>query len=263
MMMNMEQIRKYGKTPYTCILLHGGPGARGEMETVAEELSKNFGVIEHLQSGLSISEEIKALEKIIDVNFKNRPVVIGFSWGAWLSLLFAARYPDAVKKTIIIGCGPLEEKYAKKIEYARLKKLGEREKKEFSRLLNSLKLNNDNAKILELERLLSKTDCFSPAQDDAKIEFDAKLYEKIWEEAQDLRRSGKLLEEMKKIRCPVFAIHGDYDPHPAEGVMIPLSSELEEFRFILLDKCGHKPWIEKYAKEKFFNILKQEIRNNS
>ena len=27
----------------------------------------------------------------------------------------------------------------------------------------------------------------------------------------------------RKIKCPVVAIHGDYDPHLAEGVREPLS----------------------------------------
>jgi len=57
----------------------------------------------------------------------------------------------------------------------------------------------------------------------------------------ELRKSGKLLKLGKQIKYPVIAIHGDYDPHPAEGVLIPLSSILKYFRFLLLKHCGHKP----------------------
>ena len=53
------------------------------------------------------------------------------------------------------------------------------------------------------------------------------------------------------IKCPVTAIHGDYDPHPADGVREPLSRLLKDFNFILLDECGHKPWIEKKRKRSF------------
>ena len=28
----------------------------------------------------------------------------------------------------------------------------------------------------------------------------------------------------------------------------------------LLEKCGHRPWIEREAKERFYEILKQEIQ---
>jgi pimeloyl-ACP methyl ester carboxylesterase len=61
------------------------------------------------------------------------------------------------------------------------------------------------------------------------------------------------------IRCPVIAIHGEYDPHPAAGVKEPLSRECTDFRFILLSKCGHRPWIERQASEEFFDVLVKEI----
>jgi pimeloyl-ACP methyl ester carboxylesterase len=57
----------------------------------------------------------------------------------------------------------------------------------------------------------------------------------------------------------VVAIHGDYDPHPAEGVREPLSRVLSDFRFVTLEKCGHLPWIERHAKEPFYDLLRREI----
>jgi hypothetical protein len=35
---------------------------------------------------------------------------------------------------------------------------------------------------------------------------------------------------------------------------------LSDFRFILLKQCGHKPWIEKMARDAFFSILNQELK---
>ena len=77
--------------------------------------------------------------------------------------------------------------------------------------------------------------------------------------SSELRSSGKLLELGREICCQVVAIHGDYDPHPFEGVRDPLSRVLKDFRFILLEKCGHRPWIEREAKERFYEILRNEI----
>jgi pimeloyl-ACP methyl ester carboxylesterase len=62
------------------------------------------------------------------------------------------------------------------------------------------------------------------------------------------------------VRCPVIAIHGDHDPHPAEGVNEPLSRECPDFRFILLPKCGHRPWIERNASDAFYEVLIREIK---
>ncbi len=71
--------------------------------------------------------------------------------------------------------------------------------------------------------------------------------------------SGQLLKLGKKIRCPVVAIHGDYDPHPYQGVKEPLWRILKKFRFILLDNCGHRPWVERAVRDRFYSILINEI----
>ena len=46
-----------------------------------------------------------------------------------------------------------------------------------------------------------------------------------------MRQKGELLELCKKVQCPVVAIHGDYDPHPSEGVREPLQAVSEELSF--------------------------------
>ena len=81
----------------------------------------------------------------------------------------------------------------------------------------------------------------------------------VWGQAHKLRMSGELLELGKKIKCPVLAIHGDFDPHLAEGIEVPLSRVLKEFRFVLLPRCGHYPWLERHARKTFYDILKNEI----
>ena len=68
-----------------------------------------------------------------------------------------------------------------------------------------------------------------------------------------------MLELAQYIKCPVVAIHGAYDPHPAQGVQKPLSAILKDFRFILIEKCGHDPWHEKHARESYCTILEDEL----
>jgi pimeloyl-ACP methyl ester carboxylesterase len=85
------------------------------------------------------------------------------------------------------------------------------------------------------------------------------IYQQIWGQAGKMRSSGELLQLGKRIKCPVVAIHGDYDPHPAVGVQEPLSRVLKNFRFILLENCGHHPWLERQAKQNFYDTLRTEI----
>lgn len=74
-----------------------------------------------------------------------------------------------------------------------------------------------------------------------------------------MRRTGQLLQLAERVRCPVVAIHGDYDPSPAEGVAEPLSAVLPSLKMVILEKCGHKPWVEKHARQRFFKVLVSEI----
>ena len=108
---------------------------------------------------------------------------------------------------------------------------------------------------------MSKTDSYNPCpgEEEEHIEVRQDIYQGVWPEANELRRSGKLLQLGEKIECPVVAIHGDYDPHPAEGVKEPLSKVVKDFKFILLENCGHTPWIEQIAKNEFYEILKNQL----
>ncbi|WP_243684767.1 hypothetical protein [Methanosarcina barkeri] len=79
---------------------------------------------------------------------------------------------------------------------------------------------------------MSKTDTYDPLPyEDEVLECNYESFKGVWEEASELRSRGKLLKIGKEIHCPVVAIHGDYDPHPFEGVKEPLSRTLKDFKF--------------------------------
>lgn len=168
--------------------------------------------------------------------------LIGFSWGAMLSFIFTARHPQFVKKLILIGSGPYEEKYAANIMNTRISRLGKEDLENFLRLtgiLNDPSAKNRDEALCNFGKLMSKADTYDPLpHKDELLECSYESFKSVWEEADKLRSCGKLLELGKKIRCQVVAIHGDYDPHPFEGVKEPLSRILKDFRFILLENVG-------------------------
>ena len=263
----MLNIRKYGRKPYKTAVIHGGPGAQGELAPVARELSSLNGILEPLQTGISVKEQLRELKTAIE-KYGDWPVtLIGFSWGAWLSFMAAAKYPRLVKKLLLVGSGPFESKYAGKITAARLRRLSTGEQAEFraiTQMLDNAGVKNNRQALERLGELCSKTDSYSPIkQKPEKIDCKTQIFKKVWREASELRRSGKLLRLGADISCPVIAIHGDYDPHPAQGVRKPLSGVIRNFRFITLRRCGHKPWIERKAKDEFYRIVKKEISPNS
>jgi hypothetical protein len=59
---------------------------------------------------------------------------------------------------------------------------------------------------------------------------------------------------------PVVAIHRNHDPHPSEEVQEPLALILRSFKFLLLKNCGHHPWIGRAARDRFYDILREELR---
>jgi pimeloyl-ACP methyl ester carboxylesterase len=260
----MKNLRRYGKAPFNVAVIHGGPGVAGEMAPVARKLSSGWGVLEPIQTKSSLEGQIEELKTVLENNGDPPVTLIGFSWGAWLGFIFAANYPTLVKKLILIGSGPFEEKYAERIQEIRLSRLSEEEKAEVKSLLQVLDNPSAEDKSIAFARfgaLFSKADAYDPIIDESEvIDFKVDIFQSVWEEAEELRKSCKLLELGKRIKCPVVAVHGNYDPHPAEGVQKPLSAILKSFRFILLKNCGHKPWIERQARDKFHTILKEELR---
>ncbi|MBN2910719.1 alpha/beta hydrolase [Polycladomyces sp. WAk] len=258
----MKNIRKYGNPPFTVALIHGGPGAPGEMAPVAKEISHISGTLEPLQTSASIEGQVQELLTLLKKHGDLPVTLIGHSWGAWLSFIFAARYPSLIEKLILIGSGPFEEKYASKIMATRLSRLNEEERLKAHALGKALlDPGQDNkAALSQFGKLLSKADSFDPLPSiGEETEVQPDIFQNVWTEASQLRRSGKLLELGKRIQCPVIAIHGDYDPHPYEGIKQPLSQMIEDFRFILLKNCGHVPWIERTARDRFYEVLKNEL----
>ena len=92
-----EKLRKYGNAPFDAAVIHGGPGAPGEMAPVAREISSVKGVLEPLQTAASIQGQVKELKTVLETNGNLPVTLIGFSWGAWLSFIFTAQHPTFTK----------------------------------------------------------------------------------------------------------------------------------------------------------------------
>ncbi len=257
----MNNLRTYGVAPFNIVLVHGGPGAPGEMAPVARELVSEMGVLEPLQTADSVDGQVEELKDILEKHGNPPLILVGFSWGAWLSFIFAAQYPSLVKKLILVSSPPFTEKYAPQIMETRLNHLNSDEKQEAVSLLSSI--YSGSAKSSSFTRfgdLMEKADSFVPLpHDDEILACSPAIYQQVWADASKMRSNGELLQLGEKIQCPVVAIHGDYDPHPAAGVKEPLARVLKDFRFISLPQCGHHPWYEREAKNSFYAELRREI----
>ncbi|MFC1944836.1 alpha/beta fold hydrolase [Chloroflexota bacterium] len=260
----MENLRIYGDSPFRAAVIHGGPGSPGNMAPVAQELSRDFGIIEPLQTAASLEGQVQELRGVVEKNAVLPLTLIGSSWGAMLSYIFSAYYPALVRKCILVGSGVYDDVYASRIQETRLSRLSEGDRQEALALLSTIDDPDHTEKdksFYRLGMLFSVADAYDPLPyDDEVIEAQFHIFQRVWGDAAQLRSSGKLLELGRQIQCPVVAIHGDYDPHPAEGIQRPLSTVLKSFKFVLLKNCGHLPWIERSARDQFFRILKEALK---
>lgn len=263
----MKNLRIYGKAPFNVAVIHGGPGAPGSVAPVAQGLSSKWGVLEPFQTATSLEGQIQELKTVLEENSDFPVTLIGHSWGALLSFILAARYSALTSKLILVGSGVYEAKYAKDIMKTRLARFGEEERAEVLSLMTTIQdpaVQDKNVLMARLGSLLTKADAYDPLTLDIEgleCQYDQSVWKanNVWEEFEELRASGKLLELGTQIQCPVVVIHGDYDSHPLEGIREPLSPIIKDLRFFLLKNCGHMPWIEREAKEVFFEILAKEI----
>jgi pimeloyl-ACP methyl ester carboxylesterase len=259
----MKNIKTYGSPPFSIALLHGGPGASGEMKYLAENLSHEFGVLELIQTEKSVDSQIQELHHQLTNSADLPAILVGYSWGAWLGYLFSGRYPELVKKLILISSGAFDEAYNADFMSLRRSRLSPEERAETQALMAKINAGNRDDELLarfgELMTIADSYDYMPVANESVHVNME--VYQSVWTEAATLRKTKELLRHGKTITCPVVAIHGDYDPHPAIGVEEPLSKMLDDFKMILLEKCGHTPWKERIAHDKFFEILSKEVRS--
>ncbi len=261
----VEHVRKYGKPPYNVAVIHGGPGAPGEMAPVARQLSSTHGVLEPLQTRDTLQGQVEGLQAVLKEHGSLPLTLIGYSWGAMLSFIVAAHNPSMVRKLILVSSAVFEEKCAAGIMETRMSRLSPQERAMVDCL--AVELDDPAAKdkdgiFARFGALMAKADSYDPVDDikNEVIEHQYRVYRGVWRDAQEKRSSGTLLPMGWAISCPVVAIHAEYDPHPAEGVRAPLSRVLADFRFVLLGQCGHCPWLEKQARDQFYALLRSELQ---
>jgi pimeloyl-ACP methyl ester carboxylesterase len=259
----MNNFRTYGKPPYTVAVIHGGPGVAGEMAPVASELSLKQGVIEPLQTRRTLYGQVAELNHVLALQGNLPVILICHSWGAMLGFIFTAKYPAMVKKLILVSSGVFEDRYTGSIMSTRSGRLSHEDTIAIDSLvtkLNDPKSRDKNKIFAGYGTIIEKADSRDPLVHTREgIVYNYDIHTKVWAEAEVLRKSGALIALGTHIPCPVVAIHGDYDPHPADGVKIPLSRVIKNFKFFLLQNCGHYPWLERSARDRFFEILNEEL----
>jgi pimeloyl-ACP methyl ester carboxylesterase len=236
------------------------------MAPVARQLARQDGVLEPIQTATTLDGQVEELRALLESAADLPVLLVGYSWGAWLAYILAARHPSLVSKLVLVSSGPFEAQYVAQLGQTRMGRLTPDERAEFEAALAALgdpQAAGKDAHLRRLGELAHKADSYDPLPDECRdgdrVDVGGDVYQGVWQAAAEMRRTGELLALARQIACPVTAIHGDHDPHPAEGVRAPLSAHLAQFTFHLLERCGHTPWQERHARESFYCVLRREL----
>jgi pimeloyl-ACP methyl ester carboxylesterase len=229
------------------------------MAPVAERLAQRGGMLEPLQTECSVEGQAAELASLLREHADLPVAIIGFSWGAWLSTIVAARWPEIARKLVLVSSPVFDESYVQSLRETRESRLSDAQREEFRSILDAFERGGEAslARLGELAFQADHYDAITGVDDDVTLDSD--IYRRVWPEAAQLRAIGKLLQYAADLRCPVLAIHGDHDPSPARGVFEPLSTVVRDFRFVTLERCGHTPWLERHARDTFFSLLEDEL----
>ena len=124
----MKNFRTWGNAPYSVAVIHGGPGAAGEMTPVARELSRTQGIIEPFQTERTVTGQVTELKKVLADSGDLPVTLIGHSWGEILSFIVTAKNPALVKKLILVSRGVFDDAYAAVITNTRLNRLSQEDR---------------------------------------------------------------------------------------------------------------------------------------
>ena len=264
-MTSLPAARTYGSAPFRVAVLHGGPGALGYLAPVAARLAQGRGVVEPLQRASSVTGQLEELGRRLDEHTTGPVDLVGHSWGAVEAYLFAAAHPDRVRQVVMVAAAPFEARYADSLWDTRVTRLGPANREAAQRAQATLADQQADpaariAAVAEFDRVTTIADGYDLETADVGIVEDLPdVYDAVWQEAAARRRRGELVRLGRRITCPVLAIHGDHDPHPAAGVETPLSPVVRDFTFVVLERCGHIPWLERHARASFFELVDRAL----
>ncbi|MEO7362602.1 MAG: alpha/beta hydrolase [Gemmatimonadaceae bacterium] len=241
------------------MLLHGGPGAYHDyLYPQCLELARTHRVFTYDQRGGGQSKSddrtpITSRTQIDDLahlitEFALTPLtLIGYSWGALLSMLYAieaAANPSlsGIDRLVLISPAPITRTWRTDFE----RNLAERQK---SPLIETMRAELNNSGLREQDYgayqqrsfELSVAGYFADPRRAASLtpfRVTGRVQQSIWESLGDF----DLREALRSVQTRVLVVHGRQDPIPlvsAEAAAEALGGEI-----VVLEDCGHVPYVE-------------------
>jgi pimeloyl-ACP methyl ester carboxylesterase len=243
------------------VVLHGGPGAPGQMAPVARGLAGTFRVVEPWQrrSGavrLTVARHVADLHELLRrvERPRERAALVGSSWGAMLALAYGAAHPSSVGPIALVGCGTFDLATRARFTATLARRTTRSMRARLAALATEFP-DPDDALRAEAHVLLPLYS-FDPIDDlSSPSRTDARGARETWADMLRLQANGTYPASFRAIRSPVLMLHGSYDPHPGRKILASLRPYLPQIEYREWARCGHYPWVEREVREEFFAVL--------
>lgn len=260
------------------VVLHGGPGLdHNYLLPQMEELAKQHRLIFYDQRGTggsstdfdssaitieSFVNDLEGIRKAFNLETVN---LLGHSWGGLLAMYYAIKHPDKLKSLILANPMPPTSEF-----------LGS-----FMANINRNRTSADSLALAEI----TASEQFADNSPDA-----VEIYLRLWFRAyfhdqalsdslslelvqataangqtisnlffQRLLMNYNIYDQLSAVKCPTLVIHGDSDPIPLDYVR-KIHETIENSHFVLLDNCGHFPYIE--TPKKFYSAITDFLKED-
>ncbi len=261
------QLRTYGSVGPTVIVLHGGPAAAGTAAPIARGLAGSFRVLEPWQRGsggseLSVAGHVADLDELVRAECRSAPALVGQSWGAMLALAYAAAHPAAAGPLVLVSCGSFDPVARARLHKTLEQRTGAELRLQLQRLAEQCP--DQDRRLTESYRLTR--DLYDVAVVDNEPEqtgpLDVTAHLETWHDMLRLQKQGIYPRAFEAIRSPVLMIHGADDPHPGRLIRHSLEPFLPQLEYVELARCGHRPWFERHARDRFFTVLRSWLSDS-
>lgn len=200
------------------------------------------------KSNIDIIKEIKFIAEELGLKSIN---LIGHSLGGFLLLQLALKYPELIKKLVLIGT---PAKFVESKEYSYGLK-----KSEINKLRNFLTKDYPNILLVFMRWLFTKDE---HDQEDFRSIWEKLTKERAWPQKEAMADFLFIIEkedirkQLSSINIPTLIICGTSDPIcPVESIDY-LNKQIKDSRVELFLGCGHLPFL---TQPKRFNKLVEEF----
>jgi proline iminopeptidase len=262
--------RVEGHGPDTVVVLHGGPGLNLEgLRPDLRPLERRHTLIYFDQRGSGHSDmpdtlRLTAALMVDDVEAVRRAfhlsglTLFGHSWGGGLAVLYAARYPDQVRRMVLVGpLPPVPDPYLQQYVARAKARLSSAEITRQAQMDSVQKVAPDPYPAChESNRIFLREVAASPASADrikgdlcaatsTNLRLMGVLNRQVW---TSISKSEDSLSYnwrpmAARVKVPTLIVHGDQDPLPLAGSEEWVRA-LPAARLVVIEDAGHYPHAE-------------------